>query len=407
MNRRMFLPGLALAVAGGNVRAAQPTMKKPVAEGSNQFAAELYGKLSKEEGNLFFSPFSISTALGMTSVGARGQTLEQMVKTLHLPPDQAETNRGFAELMKSLNAEGSDPAKRGYELSVANALWGQQGASWEKSFRDTTEKFYGAGLHQVDFARATEAARQTINGWVEKQTRDKIKDLIAKDVLQPDTQLVLTNAIYFKGKWAVEFSKKATNDELFFTAPEKSAKVPMMHIRGGYGYYEDADLQALEMPYKGNELAMVVFLPKKKDGLAALEKSLTPVNLAKWVGGLRYTETVIVTLPRFKMTSEFSLAKQLASMGMKDLFSMGADLSGMRRDGGLFISDAIHKAFVEVNEEGTEAAAATAIIARPTAAAVNPRPIPVFRADHPFAFTIRDRRNGSVLFMGRVADPAK
>lgn len=398
--RNVLLVGLLLTVGVTPSVAADKPAKNPVADGNTQFALELYTKLSGQKGNLFLSPFSISTALGMTSAGAKGKTLDEMNQTLHLPADQAETHAGFASLIKTLNAEGVEPAKRGYELSVANALWGQKGANWLPTFLETTGKNYGAGLREVDYMQ-TEAARKTINQWVEQQTKDKIKDLLQEGVLLPDTQLVLTNAIYFKGAWAVEFNKKETRDEPFFSDGVKGTKTPTMHVSSGYRYHEEAGFQALELPYKGKELSMVIFLPKKKDGLADFEKTLSAAKLNEWLGKLRMEPTVNVSLPKFKMTSEFSLSKTLSGMGMKLLFSEGADLSGMNGKGGLFVSDAIHKAFVDVNEEGTEAAAATAIVVRPTSARIEP----FFRADHPFFFAIRDHRTGSVLFVGRVVDP--
>lgn len=403
--RTLLITGITAALVATGSRAAEPSAKKPVAEGNTQFALELYGKLSAQKGNLFLSPFSISTALGMTSTGAKGKTLDEMNQTLHFPADQAETNAGFASIMKTLNNESVPAAKRGYELSVANALWGQKGANWLPTFLETTGKNYGAGLREVDFEGATEASRKTINRWVEQQTHDKIKDLLQEGVLKPDTQLVLTNAIYFKGSWALEFNKKATKDEPFFVDGAKEAKVPTMHISSSNRYHEEAGFQALELPYKGKDLSMVIFLPKTKDGLAAFEKTLSAAKLNEWLGKLRFEETVVVSLPKFKMTSEFSLAKTLSAMGMNLLFSDGADLSGMNGKGGLYVSDAIHKAFVDVNEEGTEAAAATAIVVRPTSARIDPKPIPVFKADHPFFFAIRDNRTGSVLFVGRVTDP--
>ena len=402
--KNLLISGLLLAVAATPAIAADKSARNPVAEGNMKFALELYGQLSSQKGNLFLSPFSISTALGMTSAGAKGKTLDEMNQTLHLPADQAATHAGYEAIIKALNAEGTASAKRGYELSVANALWGQKGADWLPAFLETTGKHYGAGLREVDY-KQTEAARKTINHWVEQQTKDKIKDLLKEGVLQPDTQLVLTNAIYFKGAWALEFNKKLTRDDPFFVDGSKEAKTPTMHITNGYRYHEEAAFQALELPYKGKELSMVIFLPKKKDGLAEFEKSLSAAKLNEWLGKLRFEETVIVSLPKFKMTSEFSLAETLSKMGMKLLFSQGADLSGMNGKGGLFVSDAIHKAFVDVNEEGTEAAAATAIVVRPTSAKIDPKPIPVFKADHPFFFAIRDHRTGSVLFVGRVTDP--
>jgi serpin B len=380
---------------------------KVVAKGGNEFATDLYGKLAKQEGNLFFSPFSVSTALGMTSLGAKNETLAQMIKTLHLPEDPVKIHGGFSALLGSLNNEKVDPKKRGYELNVANRLWGAKGAKWLPEYLTDSQKFYGAGLQELDFEKATEASRETINRWVEEKTKDKIKDLIPSGALMADTQLVLTNAIYFKGSWAEEFDKKLTKDLPFHVTSDKSIKVPMMYSVRDASYFEDSNAQVLQLPYRNGELSMILFLPKKKNDLAGLEKKFTSENVNKWLSQLRKEDDARITIPKFKMTSKFDLEKTLPEMGMKDLFSAGvADLSGMTGSKNLFISQVIHKAFVDVNEEGTEAAAATAIIARPTSAPIKPRTPPVFTADHPFLFVIRDNRSESILFMGRVSDPS-
>jgi serpin B len=378
-----------------------------VAEGCNRFAFDLYSRLKGVEGNLFLSPYSISTALTMTSAGARGQTADQMAKTLCLPASGGAIHVAYATLQRDLNATG---AKGVFDLVVANRLWGQKGYTFLQDFLALLKANYGAGLEQVDFAGATEAARQTINAWIEKQTRDKIKDLLKPGILDAMTRLVLTNAIYFKGKWAEEFDKKATRDGDFYVTPEKKVATPLMHRTAKFGYFEGDGLQALELPYQGDRLAMVVLLPKRnvppgaKDGLAALEASLSADKVAEWVGKLRRRE-VEVALPRFKTTAEFSLAEVLAAMGMKDAFDSGcADFSGMNGKKDLFISAVVHKAFVDVNEEGTEAAAATAVVIRPENGGGGP---PEFRADHPFLFLIRDTRTGAILFLGRILDPTK
>ena len=385
----------------------KPDTVQSVAAGNNHFGLDLYGKLRKTEGNLFVSPFSVSSALGMTAIGANGATREQMLATLHLPAADAQRNAGFKQILAILNAENADPKKRGYELSVANALWGAKGNIWLKTFLDATAENYGAGLTELDFAKDTDGSRKTINAWVEKRTRDKIKDLIPSGALEQDTQLVLTNAIYFKGKWAAEFDKKATFDEPFLNAPGKAEKVPMMHKSDSFRYAETDDFQTLVLPYKGDELSMVVFLPKKKLGLDNLENKFTAENVAKWLKSPQFVETVQVSLPKFKVESTFELKEPLAAMGMIDLFTRNADLSGMTGSPGLMVSKVIHKTFVDVNEEGTEAAAATAVIVTPTSIELNPKPIPVFKADHPFAFVIHDHRTDTILFMGRVANPAK
>jgi serpin B len=296
-----------------------------------------------------------------------------------------------------LNAEGK---KRGYQLSVANALWGQKGYGFLPGFLKLTKDNYGAGLQEIDFSGATEESRQRINKWVEEKTKEKIKDLIKKGMLTAETKLVLTNAIHFKGDWASQFKKDQTREEAFKVSAENSSKVPMMHQKGLFGYFEARDFQMLEMPYEGKELSMVVLLPKKVDGLAALEKELTLDTLTGWIGKLHRTE-VIVSFPKFQTTAEFVLNDALLNLGMKKAFSTAADFSGMNGESDLFISKVIHKAFVDVNEQGTEAAAATAVILDPSAI----KDDPVFRADHPFLFLIRDTRSGSILFLGRLMKP--
>ena len=416
--KRTLLIGLLSCLALGCASApaeVPPPAERPaptpdqlaVARGDNEFAFDLFKQLHEKEGNLFLSPASISTALAMTYVGARGQTAEQMAKALHftLPPEKL--NPAFAALIRDWNGEGIDPKQRGYQLSVANALWGQNGYPWKPKFLETTKKYYGAGLREVDFIGATEAARKTINAWVEKETKDRIKELVPEGVLDADTKLVLTNAIYFKGDWAAQFDKKRTFDQSFNLSADRKVKVPMMHRTGDYRFLDGGTFQALEMPYKGNEMSMLVLLPKKIDGLADLEKSLTADKLADWYKRLNETEDVEVTFPKFKVTAEFSLNDELKKLGMTDAFGGKADFSGMNgKKNDLFISAVLHKAFVEVNEEGSEAAAATAVIVKKEAA-VDPQMKPVFRADHPFVFVIRDNRTGSVLFVGRVADPSK
>lgn len=397
---------VVLSLTLGAIVTAEPKtnpIQPALVQGNTQFALDLYGKLRGEEGNLFFSPYSISSALAMTYAGAREQTAEAMARTLHFKLDNAALHPAFAALIKEINGKDRDAKKRGYQLSTANALWAQQDYHFLPAFLQLCQDNYGAGVKVVDFARATEQARQIINAWVEKETYDKIKDLLQQGVLQSDTRLMLTNAIYFKGDWATQFKKDQTREETFHLSPSKTSKAPLMNQMNLFGYFETPEYQMLEMPYVGKELAMVVLLPRQVDGLADLEKTLTPENLPASLRKLT-SQDVIVTMPRFKSTSQFQLKKTLSEMGMGVAFSDGADFSGMSKES-LTIGDVIHKAFVEVNEEGTEAAAATAGVVRPTAIAINPKPTPVFRADHPFVFLIRDTRSGSILFMGRVTKP--
>ena len=412
---------VAVMITGVSIGRAQSRLDeqqdlKIVAEGNNRFALDLYARLRQAEGNLFLSPYSISTALAMTYAGARGDTERQMAAVLRLPtrptplsPDrqgpargpweQARLHRRFGEIIRALNAGGK---KGAYELHVANALWPQEGFEFLREFLQTVESEYYGRLTELDFVGATEKARVTINRWVEKKTNGNIKDLIGRGVLDRMTRLVLTNAIYFKGDWARQFEKGRTLDAPFTLPSGEKIDIPMMNQTARFKYAETEDLQLLELPYAGDDLSMVVLLPKRTDGLADIEKKLTAESLSAWLAPLRGSE-VVVSVPRFKMTRQFSLASVLKSMGMTDAFSGRADFSGMNGRRNLFISAVIHKAYVDVTEEGTEAAAATAVGVKLTA--VVPAPKPVFRADHPFLFLIRHNQTGSILFLGRLVNP--
>jgi len=405
--RQITLITALLAGVTNSVKAVIDPNQQTVVAGNNKFALELYGKLENtstslsagQQGNLFLSPYSISTALAMTSAGARGQTEKQMAETLCFAPMKNEQfHKTFGEIIGQLNASGE---KGGYALVVANALWGQKDYNFLPEFLTFVKKNYEGDLQQVDFATQTEATRKKINAWVESKTKDKIKELIKPGTLDSMTRLVLTNAIYFKGKWAAQFKPESTKDLPFTLLNGEKVNTPTMSQTGKFGYMETNDIQALEMPYVNNDLSMVILLPKKADGIKGLEKELVSDNLAGWLAKI-YKREVQVFIPRFKMTSEFELAKVLGEMGMPDAFSGKADFSGMTGNKDLFISAVVHKAYVDVNEEGTEAAAATGVTMKLTSVAPPP---PVFRADHPFIFLIRDNQTGSILFLGRVANP--
>jgi len=386
-----------------HAQTSQPSADvKTLAADTDAFAADLYGQLAAEKGNLFFSPYSIESALAMTYGGARGETAAQMARVLHfsLPADQLQ--RAAAELIKSLEAAGLANGKPACELVVANALWGQKGYPYQPAFLDLLTRNYGASLEQVDFAQS-ELVRQQINAWVEKQTREKIKDLVPPGALDEHTRLVITNAIYFKGAWADPFKKELTREEPFHLDAERTVPVELMYQQHQLPYMETDEMQAVELPYAGRRLSMVVLLPKKLDGLAALEKQLTPEAIERWVSQFR-GQDVQLSLPKFTMTRQVELAGELRAMGMTEAFSDKADFSGITSAEGLAVSKVIHKAFIDVNEEGTEAAAATAVVMRPTAVLRRPAPPVVFRADHPFVFMIRDRQTTAVLFMGRMEE---
>jgi serpin B len=399
----IFSVGLSwcLSIRAGTLPSSN--MQKIVAS-NTEFATDLYGQLRTQEGNLFFSPYSISTALAMTYGGARGETAKQMARTLHFDLPEGELAPAFGEMESGLNAVQSKGQVR---LAVANSLWPQAGYKFRQDYLDLCEKYYDASIQPMDYAGNTEGARQTINEWVEGKTMDKIVDLLKPGTLDRTTSLVLVNAIYFKGNWIHKFQPAATQDAPFDVSPDATVTAPLMRQTDDFGYAEFPDLQVLELPYLGNDVSMVVLLPRTVDGIGKLEAQLTAPNLAEWTTGLE-NQKVEVFLPKFKATSEFSLGGTLAEMGMPDAFVyLKADFSGMDGTDNLFISEVVHKAYVDVDEQGTEAAAATGVVMVAGAIARPMAPIPVFRADHPFLFLIRDNQTGSVLFLGRIMDPTE
>jgi serpin B len=369
---------------------------------NNRLAIDLYHQLARGEGNRLLSPYSITKALAMTYAGARGDTAREMAATLHLTLDQKQLHPAFRDTRKLLI--GHIAGQRGVQQYLSANLWGQRGYRFDRPFLDVLSRYYEAGLQQVDFNDAGRA-RNTINAWVKTQTRGRIVDLFGPDSIDAGTRLVLVTAIYFKADWLHPFPKGQTHDAMFHGTSGPDVKVRMMSQTEKLDYVEDSQVQVLRMPYAGNALAMVALLPKDRDGLADLERALTADRLAGWLGRMR-NQSVEVSLPRFKETSRFSLKQTLKALGMKKAFSPDADFSGMSAQGGLFIGDVAHQAFAEVNEEGTEAAAATgvnmeALSARP----LPPRPPVVFRADHPFLFAICDTQTGMLMFLGRVTRP--
>jgi len=374
-----------------------------VVEANNQFAFEYYSHLkNRETGNIFFSPFSISSALVMTYEGAREQTAKEMQSVLHFPADDNLRRTEYLKIFNELNKKDKK-----YELNIANALWAQKDYQFLSDYIDTVEKYYGGKTNNLDFVKDPEGSRVTINDWVEKQTKDKIKDLIPQGVINDMTRLVLTNAIYFKGEWVKQFDKENTTDEDFRINENDSVKVPMMQRtdeEAEFNYAENKDLQILEMPYSGEDLSMLILLPKDDD-LAKVENSLSIENLAQWKKDLK-KQRVEVFVPKFKFETKYLMTEDLKAMGMPTAFGLGADFSGMDGKKDLFISAVIHQAFVEVNEEGTEAAAATGVVMMLGALPGEETKIPVFRADHPFIFLIQEKNSGNILFVGRVVNPA-
>jgi len=374
---------------------------KVVSQSINKFSFDLYKKLkdknkekdeNKEE-NLFYSPASISIALAMTYAGARGNTEKQMANVLNFTLPQDRLHPAYSKLIENLKSN------KDYELNIANALWLQKDYKYLQEFLNIMEKYYKGGFNEVDYTTNPEGARIKINDWVSRETKEKIKDILNPGDISSLTRLVLTNAIYFKGKWQTEFNKNLTNDEDFYLINGQKTKVKMMYQKNTFNYYENDDLQLLEIPYKGNKISMVIILPKVGK-FKTVENIMDEKKLQEWLKNATETE-VKAYIPRFKFTQRFDLSKNLSDMGMEDAFSAAADFSGINGKKDLYISEVIHKAFVEVNEEGTEAAAATAVVLDIKALIEEL----VFKADHPFIFLIRDKETGSILFMGRVMDP--
>jgi serpin B len=380
---------------------------KNVVEANNRFTFELYSNLDKDTGNsgknIFFSPFSISTALALVYEGARGSTADQIQSVFHFPTDNASRRSEYSAVLAGLN-EGNS----GYTLSTANALWAEKTYSFLPEYTRVAKVYYDADTKNLDFVHQPEQSRNTINKWVADQTNDKIKDLLPAGSIDAATRLVITNAIYFKGMWVKQFEKDQTKDAPFTVAQGRSVTVRMMQRTDEdaiYNYMETSSMQVLEMPYTskgGKALSMLVILPKG-ESLNSVETSLAGSGLSDLKSKLT-SQRVMVYFPKFKIETQYSLSKNLQSMGMPIAFSGNADFSGMDGTKDLAISDVVHKAFIDVNEEGTEAAAATgAVISLKAIADVNP--VPVFRADHPFLFFIVDDDTGNILFMGRVTNP--
>uniref|UniRef100_A0A8D0CYM6 Leukocyte elastase inhibitor n=1 Tax=Sander lucioperca TaxID=283035 RepID=A0A8D0CYM6_SANLU len=385
---------------------ASPT---PLSKANTTFSLALLKKFGDDDktANIFYSPFSISSALAMVMLGARGNTATQMSECLKTKDCQDDVHVSFAQLLSELNK-----ADAPYALSVANRLYGEQSYQFVEDFLGKTKKYYNAELETVDFKADSETARLNINSWVQKQTQDKIKDLLAKGDVDSLSKLVLVNAMYFKSDWNRQFQRRATQDAQFRLNKNDTKPVRMMHQKTWFPFSDNpkANCKILEMPYKGKELSMLIFLPNEIEdsttGLEKLEKQLTYENFMEWTRPDRMDNVEVqVGLPRFKMEESYDMKEVLVSMGMVDAFDGAkSDFSDMSPANDLVLSKVVHKAFVEVNEEGTEATAATAIIMR-AGCCMHMRPPTMFIADHPFLFFIRHNSSMSVLFAGRYCSP--
>ncbi len=369
--------------------------QQAVVEGNTAFALGLYAKLSRQPGNLFVSPCSISLALGMTYAGARGETEQQMAKVLHFELSQDRLHPALGALAKALAPTDTG----GPRLAIANRLWGVEGCRFRDAFLAITRNSYGAELAQTVFP---EPGRTEINTWTADRTAGKIRELLREGVVDRQTVLVLVSAIYFKGEWLHRFSETKTKPADFYVTPKQTVRVPMMHtVDAFFPYGETDDLQILELPYRAaerdDECSMVILLPKAKDGLAKLEASLTAERLRRLLSLPAGRGKFPVYLPKFSFSAQMPLLGTLREMGLTNVH----DFRGMSEDESLFLSAVEHASFIAVDERGTEAAAATAVGIASSA----PGTSPVFRADHPFCFLIRHKATGSILFLGRLARP--
>jgi serpin B len=407
---------ISLILAAG-IGSAQPGFAQPPAGpglaalvgANNAFALNLYRQLASEQAgagqNLFFSPYSMSAALCMTLAGAKGQTADEMRSVLAL---SSISSQDAASLFGQLNAAIKPADPKVCQLTVANALWGEKTFPFRENFVDLIAKSYQGNLTNLDFINASEPSRLHINAWVEEQTNQRIKDLLAQGTITSLTRLVLTNAIYFRGQWTDAFEKRKTKPMAFVVSPGNTVQVPMMfRSHAGIRYHKAEGLAIAQLVYRGGDLSMIVLLPDAPDGLPALEKLITVGQISQWIGNVR-VEKVNLYLPRFTMTRDYSMKEPLKDLGMKQAFVPGgADFTGLSDSPSakdLYVSAVVHKAFVEVNEEGTEAAAATAVVMKAVSAPVaSPT---TFRADHPFLFLIRHDKTSEILFLGRFSLPA-
>ena len=376
-------------------------------EGNSEFAFDLYQALRQQKGNLFYSPYSISLALAMTYAGARGGTEQQMADTLHFELQQALLHPAFNALDLELASRGEAAKEKddqGFRLHIVNTIWGQNDYKYLNGFLDVLAVNYGAGLRLLDFISEPEQSRITINNWVSDQTEGKIKDLIPQRMIGTGTRLVLTNAIYFNAAWWSPFEKESTRDEVFYLLEGGNVTVPMMTQTQRLKYAEGDLYQAVELPYDGDELSMIILLPASGQ-FESFENSLDAALADQIISHLAY-DKVELTMPRFEFESDFRLADILIAMGMPAAFSSQADFSGITGNHELRIGEVLHKAFVSVDESGTEATAATAVLIEAGWAPGQPeQQTMIMRVHRPFIFLIRDIQTGTILFVGRVMNP--
>jgi serpin B len=371
-------------------------MELPAPQRSNYFAFDLMHNLPFSDSNLVFSPFSISSALAMTYAGARDQTMQEMSATLFFDPDQEAFHPAYGQYLERVKALAGDSIR----LNIANRLWAHQGYHFLPAFFELIERHYGSYVREVDFRGPREPIRLDINEWVYRQTEEKIPDLIGQGVLTEDTRLVLVNAIHFYGRWMAEFDKEVTRKDMFHNLDGSGSTADFMRREGTYPYYESERMQAVEIPYQEGNFSMVLVLPSSDMGLVKFEQGFGAPGFSEVMQGLSL-EKVLVEVPRFRVETGFNLEEVLAAMGMPRAFSNRAEFSGMTGDDTLKIDKVIHKAMIDVQEAGTEAAAATAVVMIQKTSIDLEEP-KLFKADRPFLFFLKENEYNSILFMGRV-----
>jgi len=382
----LFFFTLSSPCKSANSQGFEKNLEK-VIKACNQFAFDLYKSLKNKRKNVLISPYSIDIALAMTFEGAYNETKKEIKKVLHIPFNEIKVY--YLKLIKSTNI-----SKKDCILKTANGMWVQQGFKVLSSYKNTIKTYYLAEIKSTDFKHDPEGSRRKINKWVYKKTEKKIKEVIPKRGINKLTRLVLVNAIYFKGKWLKKFNKKLTHEEPFYVSANKTIKVKMMQKKGIFNYAEDEKFQVLELPYKGKEISMIIFLPKKVDS----KLDLTLSEFYSLISKLKKTD-LMVFIPKFKLKEGYNLKPVLYEMGIKKAFTYEADFSRIDGKKDLLIQNVFHKAFVSVDEEGTEAAASTAVV-------IGLKAIPrfkVFKVNHPFLFFIVDKKaDFLILFLGKV-----
>jgi serpin B len=382
-----------------------PSQRAEYATAINALGLDVWRALGEDhrDRNLAISPASIATALAMTYGGARRETAAAMARTLHVDGDPDVAMRSAGELIRTWN----DPDRTTYQLAVANRLFAQRELDLRAEYVTATGEHFGAEIARLDFAGAADPSRRAINEWVEAETHDRIRELLPPGAIDESTRLVLVDAVYFHGSWLRAFDPAATRDRGFHVRGGDPVPVPTMTARGGR-YGEAEGVQVLELPYTGEELAMLFVLPIARDGLSAIEADLDADRVARWAASTSERGDLEIMLPRFRLeTDSMALREPLVALGMGIAFTDAADFSGMSEphEVPLKISDVYHRVFVELDEAGTEAAAATAVVMVEVASTAAPPPPPRFHADHPFLFFLRDLRSGAILFAGRIVDP--